>query len=392
MKNMKTPYFIIDKKDLDNNIDSFNAALDKYWGNSIIGYSFKTNSLPWILDYMKDKNCYAEVVSSEEYKLALHMGYDKSKIIFNGPVKGKEEFVDAIKNKAIINIDSKFELEWVKELNKNTKNINVGIRANFSLEELCPNEVGYEDDGTRFGFSIDTGEFYEVFNMLNELDNVNIKGIHLHMTSKTRSLNIYRKISKISNEIKRKTSHDFSYIDIGGGFFGGLPTKPSFDDYVKVISEELKKEYSPKSTTLIVEPGASVIASPISFVSSVVDIKDTKKSRIVTIDGSRMNVDPLMIKTSYFYKHKANTDNVVKKQVICGYTCMDSDRLMVLENKNELLIGDNIVFDKVGSYTMSLSPLFIEYFPEVYLYDEDSYTLIRKKWSTKEYVQKSFFE
>ena len=39
-----TPYYVIDKEALENGICKLKNALDKYWGNSIIGYSYKTNS------------------------------------------------------------------------------------------------------------------------------------------------------------------------------------------------------------------------------------------------------------------------------------------------------------------------------------------------------------
>jgi len=41
---MTTPYFVIDKMELDNNVISLQQALADGWGRYIIGYSFKTNS------------------------------------------------------------------------------------------------------------------------------------------------------------------------------------------------------------------------------------------------------------------------------------------------------------------------------------------------------------
>lgn len=394
MNDINTPCFVINKDKLCENITNLRKALQSNWGNGIIGYSFKTNSLPWILNYTLKNNCYAEVVSNTEYNLALQMGFRKSHIIFNGPVKGKQGFFDAIKNNAIVNIDSNREIEWIKELSSNSlKQIKIGIRVNFDLEMLCPNEVGYSEDGTRFGFNLENGDFYRVVEELKKIPNVCIEGLHLHSTSRTRSLKIYKELSKKACEIRRKTNVEYSYIDIGGGFYGGrLPDKPTFNDYVKVIADELSKEYSPEKTTLIVEPGSAIIASPISFICDVIDVKDTHKSRIVTTNGSRINVDPLMVKTKHFYHLRCKSKNIIEKQIISGFTCMETDRLMVLYNDQELSAGDQIIFDKVGSYTMSLNPLFIDYFPNVYVYDGASYKCVREKWGIKEYMQKCYIE
>ena len=79
----------------------------------------------------------------------------------------------------------------------------------------------------------------------------------------------------------------------------------------------------------------------------------------------------------------------MEKQVICGFTCMEHDRMFVLESGKELMVDDKIVYHKVGAYTMCLSPLFIKYFPTVILNDNGKITEIRNKWDAKAYSQYS---
>ena len=85
--NLQTPYFMIDEKELKYNIVNLKNALNKHWDNYIMGYSFKTNSLPWLIKYFKEDGFYAEVVSDDEYKLGLEVGYEQHRIIYNGPIK-----------------------------------------------------------------------------------------------------------------------------------------------------------------------------------------------------------------------------------------------------------------------------------------------------------------
>ena len=107
---LKTPYFLINKKELDKNINDFQHALKSIWPNSQLSYSVKTNSLPWLLEYLHSKNVYAEVVSDEEYRLALKCGFNDKQIIYNGPIKGHDLFIRALQKGAIVNIDSKNDL------------------------------------------------------------------------------------------------------------------------------------------------------------------------------------------------------------------------------------------------------------------------------------------
>ncbi len=79
----------------------------------------------------------------------------------------------------------------------------------------------------------------------------------------------------------------------------------------------------------------------------------------------------------------------MERQTICGFTCMENDRLFTAEQRPELQVGDHIIYQKVGGYTMCLTPLFIRYFPTVYAEDGGEFTCIRERWSVEEYVRKS---
>jgi len=392
-KDIKTPYFMIEEKELQNNITDLKNALNQYWDNYKIGYSFKTNSLPWLLNYFKKYGFYAEVVSDDEYQLAYELGYENHKIIYNGPQKSRETFINALRNKCIVNIDSQRELYWLKELeNTNGEKFEVGIRVNFELEKYCPNESAMGNEGGRFGFCYENGELKRAIDYIGTLSHVSLTGLHLHCSTKTRSLNVYKAISNIACEIKKNYELKLKYIDIGGGFYGGLENKPKFKDYMEVISRELSKEFDKDNIILIVEPGTSLVSSPFSFVTSVIDVKQTTVANFVVTDGSRINIDPLMNKSMYFYKvkYKDNSQRkILKTQVISGFTCMENDRIFKMENHSQLLIGDKIIYEKVGAYTISLSPLFINYFPDVYVKNDEEIYKVREKWTAKEFLMKS---
>ena len=100
-------------------------------------------------------------------------------------------------------------------------------------------------------------------------------------------------------------------------------------------------------------------------------------------------MDPLMRKKGYFYhvEPMRSGEGIVKTQIISGFTCMEDDRLFQLTDAPALRCGDRIIYEKVGAYTMCLSPLFISYYPDVYLEDKGRITCVRRRWGVKEYVQ-----
>lgn len=387
---LKTPYYVIHKKDLDSNFEKLKSAMEKHWDNYIIGYSYKTNALPWLISHFNSLGCFAEVVSEDEYNLAKLIGVEKNKIIYNGPVKTKESFVEALQNGCIVNIDSQREIEWLEEVEESKRS--VGIRINFDIEKKCPGQSQCADEGGRFGFCYENGEFAKAVHTLQKKD-IKISGIHLHTSSKSRGLDIYRAIVEMACKVQEEFDFDLDYVDVGGGFFGGLSTKPQFAEYISLMESILVNKFDKKRTKLIIEPGMAVVGAQISYVTSVIDVKDTEFNRFVVTDGTRTSIDPLMSKSSYFHTYERQNATLERpKQVICGYTCMEHDRLFTAINEPELCVGDKIIYDKVGAYTMCLTPLFIKYFPDVYLEDSGKYCLVRKSWKPEQYIMNSIIE
>ncbi len=404
---MNTPYYYIKEKDLLFDIELLENSLKKYWGNYIMGYSVKTNSLPWLLKYLQKKGFFAEVVSDTEYDLALKLGYNDDTVIYNGPIKDKQVFFKVLENEGYVNLDSNYELDWLEERyacnSKETciggalqKEYAVGLRVNCDISSLCPDEVLVEEDGGRFGYCYENGSLSLAIDRLKALPNVKIAGIHLHSSTQSRSVKVYAALAKMAVKLAKEYDLSLEYVDMGGGYFGGRTDKPDYSHYIPAICAELAKHFKPEATKLIVEPGVSLISRASTFVTSVIDTKDVRGIRYVVTDGSRVNLNPQV--TRHIYPHHFELlENIDRKytetQWICGSTCMEYDRLFKIEKEEELVSGDKIIYDTAGGYTICLTPLFIHYFPAVYVEHMDgSLFTARKPWTNTEYMQNNFTE
>ena len=389
-----TPYFVIHKDILDDGLKKLKNALETYWPNYVIGHSYKTNALPWVIEYFRENGSYAEVVSDDEYNLAKSVNVQKDHIIYNGIAKSKDTFLEAVRNHAIVNIDAEYEIDWLGELDSFSEFYEVGIRVNFDIERMCPGQTHCGIEGSRFGFCYENGELKRAIDKI-ESKGARLTGIHLHKSSITRMPNIYEAIARAAVDIAKQYDLQLKYVDIGGGFFGGLETKPPFTEYVEKVRSVLIEYFDPKHTMLIVEPGMALIGAPISYATTVLDVKKTTRNQFLITDGSRTQIDPLMRKTSYFHDIVKQDDKqrvIVKNQVVSGYTCMEYDWLFELKDSEELLPGDQIIYHKVGAYTMCLSPLFIKWYPDVYVKDGGRMFKVRNRWTENDYKSESISE
>ena len=370
MKAYKTPCYIINKKQLINNCEAIEKPFHNNWGdNIIIAYSIKTNNCNVLIDALKERRWFAEVVSYDEYKLVKKRGYKASNIICNGPAKGKM-LQQAFKEKALINLDNLQEVSNICKLWKkdNVGMINVGLRVNFDLNINCPQQKNYGEEISRFGINYENGDIKRAIQLLKDTG-INVQGLHMHTSTKTRSLEVFRTLSSKAVEIAEKYGLNIKYIDIGGGFFGGqeLAGKPKMEEYAIVISNELRKYFSPDEVTLILEPGASVVATALDYLSTVQNTRNIGNECIVTVDGTLLHINPFMVKRDSNMIVSTQEREKIDIQKICGCTCMEKDVFGVLNNENQLKKGDKVRFKNAGAYTISFNSDFIIRKPLIYV-------------------------
>lgn len=388
-KGLATPCFVFDEDEFERSVRGFRKALDSNFENAVIGYSVKTNSLPYVVSKAGTLGCYAEVVSCDEYDLARLVGYPVDKIIYNGPMKSKETFLEAITCGAIVNIETKREIDWLADLPKSSR-FKVGLRLNIDINGISPADAKKEDDFSRFGFSDQNNEFQDALSRIGRLRNVDMAGLHIHRMSATRSTRYYENLIGYAAKVIERHRLNLEYLDIGGGYYGVFPGAPTYDEYADAFSRALDTN-GLKHLKVIVEPGTALIASAMYYESSVIDVKDLPGRRIVVTDGTRNDVDPLFTKKNYIKQILFNQREECRLplQVVTGSSCMENDCLFELNGETELRVGDRIRYNNVGSYTMCLSPNFINYLPVVYAKAGGGYKIIREKWTAADMAAKS---
>lgn len=388
-------FYLFNKKLFINNLLDFREAFIKEYPNVKIGYSFKTNYLPAACQLARKEDAIAEVVSGMEYQLALKTGYKGEDIIFNGPLKEKNELLMAFKNNSLIHFDSYEEIKILKDyLSSNPDHsVRCALRCNFDIGET---------NISRFGFDAENGEAEMVYEELFAIDGCQPIGIHCHFSTRHRSLESYeirtRKLIKLAKKVFK--NHPIEYIDIGGGFFGQMPKNlqkwfpfkiPSFEEYGKVIGQLMNQQFPNQNVTLILEPGTSIVANTMNFVCQVASIKKIQAKTVVTLTGGRHNVRPTGTKGNIPFRviKKSEPHKVLKDALIGGYTCMETD--IINESfEGDLSVGDYLLFDNMGAYNIVFKPPFIKEAPPILMFEEKNEDLLFKVVRKCETVENLF--
>lgn len=361
-----TPCYLLDKERLIFNCEKIRKAFQKKWkaDNLIFGYSIKTNNRPQFLEIVRELGWYAEAVSDFEIEMAKNCGYTYKNIIYNGTCR-KHMLFDALSGGAIVNLDS---MEEVKSVSMYRGAAKVGLRVNFDLEKACPGETTAGLRASRFGISYENRDLEKAICLLRN-SKKEIAGLHFHMSTTTRSTHVFKEIAKMAVHVIKEYHLNLDYIDIGGGFFGGkvVPEKPKMEDYAETICNTLKIAVDENKTKLILEPGVSVVATAVTYLSSVTAVKDIRENRIVVLDGTALHINPFLQNRFQPYRVYSGNKEKIKEQLITGSTCMEKDYFVNMENEIMLSMGDKVEFFDAGAYTGVFNSSFILDTPRLYV-------------------------
>ncbi|MBP2241857.1 diaminopimelate decarboxylase [Cytobacillus eiseniae] len=396
-------FYIVNVHKLRENYLKIKQAFKSRYDNFIIGYSYKTNYLPYLCKELSRLGAYAEVVSRLEYDLAIKLGEDPKRIIFNGPLKSREDIHLALKNESILNVDSLYEVEMIKDYALKNQNsvVKIGLRVNFDLTENGEPilQDGYEI--SRFGICIENGNLQSAIIELKKIANIKIIGLHGHFSTTKRSVESYRiKTKKLCMIAKQSLADSLEFIDIGGGIYGELPASfqinaPTFDDYAEAVCEVMNREFMDfeRKPALILEPGVAMVANAIIFIAKVIETKSVADQSFILVDGSVHNIKPTMHKNNLPMQIiRRNNDLKAKKMFnIVGYTCMEKDYLAhgindALPNK-----GDYIIFENVGAYTIVFNPPFIKVRPPILAAENNDIFVVRRKEEFKQFFNEELY-
>jgi len=354
-------FYLLDSEQFRHNFAELKEAFTKFYPNFNIAYSYKTNYTPKLCKIVDELGGYAEVVSHMEMEIALRVGVKPEKIIWNGPYKRADKVEELLVAGGTVNIDSEYEIELIRKIAQKypSKNINIGVRCNFDI-----------NDGvvSRFGFDIESQQFKKALELASE-SNITIIGLQCHFA--TRRLDTWepraKKMLKLLDDLGIVPEH----IDLGGGLFGKMSDSlkaqfdspiPTYQEYAQTVAPLFAEHFEKASSKplLLVEPGSALVGDCMRFAAKVINIKTVRGKAIATLLGSIYNINPTLNKKNPPIEVYSMGGEQVDYEDLDfgGFTCIESDYLY-RHYEGKVAVGDVVVFGNVGSYSVVLKPPFI---------------------------------
>jgi diaminopimelate decarboxylase len=263
-----------------------------------------------VLKTVLDSGIDVEVNSGGELFKALRIGFQPSQIIFNGTSKSASELDDAVRAGIYaINVDSIYEIGLVEAA---VKRVSAAAGATAKPARIALRLVPEIGTRSHLGlqtalltskFGISSSEVLDAFRRgLQNPDLIHVCGIHIHVGSQTPDVEPFAEAFRSMWEhlltIHRETGHRLEHINLGGGIpvnylrdrsqadqlpeherdMLGADLEPAvvFAEALRVARESARAagaEHLLEQTTILLEPGRSVIADAGLVLSTVLNMK-----------------------------------------------------------------------------------------------------------------------
>lgn len=323
-------------------------------------YAVKCNDAPAVLHLLAALGTGFDCASKAEIENVLSIGVEPSRIIYANPCKTRS----FIKHAASVGVDlmtfdNEIELHKVKILHPQAQLV-IRIRVDDS-SAVC--RLGLK-------FGCDMEDVPHLLEVAKELG-LNVVGVSFHVGSGCQDSGAYRtavascrQVFDIATEI----GFSMDLLDIGGGFPGSKGPYISFEEIANVVNQSLDEHFPPDcGVKIIAEPGRYFVASAFTLCTNII-----AKREIVSEEDNEpccmyyVNDGVYGSFNCLIFDHAEvqpvplidPTDRPLQKCSVWGPTCDSLDRILETITLPSLNVGEWILFENMGAYTVCAASTF----------------------------------
>lgn len=379
-KEYGTPLLIFSEQRLIDNFNSLKKAFKKYYPDTFIYYSIKTNFETQILKSLKAAGSFGEIASGLELEIANTAGFSGKDLIMDGPAWTDRDITAAIKSGvSVLNVDS---LDLMARVNKIAAKQNKKVEVSFRIYpeiKISLLKSFIESFISKFGMPY--SKSFDAYKKLSDFKFIIPVAISTHIGSMVTDPSFYEKtvdkLVDLAARLRKELGLDIRDINLGGGFgvqslnyysiqniilskagIAKYSKAASIEEFAQKITKrfifQLKKNNLP-NLRLILEPGRFVVSDSGIMLTKVVSIKDNW----IFLDGG-INLIPESI---FFIRRGFIVPGKIKAPLnkiynIAGPTLNTADVLAENQKLPKLQVGDLVVVLDAGAYSLPRSNQF----------------------------------
>lgn len=355
IKRYPTPFHIYDEKAIRENARNLYKAFSWVPGGFKNFFAVKGCPNPFIMKILKEEEMGADCSSLPELILSKKAGIIGEDIMMTSNDTPDEEFIEAAKLGAIINLDDITHIP-ILERTAGIPNL-ICFRYNPGpLKE--GNDIIGNPVEAKYGLTRE--QLFEAYKIMKK-KGVKRFGLHTMVVSNMLDVEYLIDTAKILFElivdINKELGIKFEFVNLGGGI--GIPYKLNQNpvDYNE-FSDGVKRHYD----NIIVKNGlyglkivmecSRAITGPYGYLVMKVRHVSKKYIDFVGVDATSANLMRPFLYGAYHHITVLGKENDVKNKVydVVGSLCENTDKLAVSRNLPNIIPGDILVSHDTGAH------------------------------------------
>lgn len=411
IKKYETPLFLFSEQRLKDNFTILQKSFKKYYSNTEIFYSIKTNYELQILKTLKDLGSKGEAASALEVIIAKKAGLDGKDLILDGPAWTDEDIKLCMQNG--INTFNADSLDELRRVNAIAKKLNKKVRVSFRIfPEIRMSILKSFIEGYIAKFGVPISSAIDAYKVALRMSNVIPIAISTHIGSMVTDPSYYEKtierLVKLAADLKSKLGIEIEEINIGGGFgvqslnyysiqnvilnkagISQYSKAASMEEFGRRISQKFYKEIESKGLSkmkLVLEPGRFLVSDTGILVTKVVAVKE----KWIFLSGG-INLIPesiFFIRRGFLIANKVG-QKADHEYSIAGPTLNTADVLAVNQKLPKMEVDDTVIVLDAGAYSLTRSNQFTILRPDVlYITIDKKVKYLRRKENPSEILDR----
>ncbi|MFW6303497.1 MAG: diaminopimelate decarboxylase family protein [Candidatus Sumerlaeota bacterium] len=350
-----TPFHIYDEKAIRENARRLLAAFQ--WAPGFQEYfAVKACPNPYLMKILKEEGLGADCSSLPELLLAEKIGLDGDEIMFTSNDTPADEYREANRIGAVINIDDVTHIEFLQDEGGGLPEL-VCFRYNPGPLKGGNAIIGHPEDAK---YGVTREQLFEAYPKVREMGAKRF-GLHTMVASNELDpqyhIDTAKLLFELAVELKEKLDIRLEFVNLGGGI--GLPYKVEDKPVdLEYVGREIEKAYRE-----IIEPAGldplkiymengRVITGPYGYlVSRVLHQKHTYKE-FVGLDACMADLMRPALYGAYHHITILGKEDQPRDTVydVTGSLCENNDKFAIDRKLPEIEIGDLVVIHDSGAH------------------------------------------
>lgn len=355
-------------------------------------YSYKTNPVPAVLQRLSQLGIGAEVVSPYELWLALRLGVEPGRIIYNGPGKTPGVVRTLVRSGLLlVHLNHREEIALVAQASEELgKRTDVGLRVATS-----------DSWSGKFGVPIAGGRALAAYEEALAHPSLRVVGLHAHrgvaIDDADTLERFVREVLEFCDVLHTRLGLDVELLDLGGSL--AVPTvlpldasplplvervgrRLSVERYLALLVEQVEDHFrraGRPAPRVLLEPGRALTGNTQMLLCRVNSLNASGAGPAHAILDAGENIAHILHREYHEIFHAERWGEPRSRTyVLDGPTCSPMDCLRQAVELPPLRVGDTLAIMDAGAYLVPFSSSFCFPQPGIVLLDQGHETLIRR--------------